>query len=40
MVSIIVPKTITKGGKSDLHNALFSRFIGVRPLVEVIKSWI
>jgi len=40
MVSINFPKIITKAGESDLHNALVGRFVGIRPPIEVIKSWI
>lgn len=38
-VSIIVPKSITEVGESDLLHALVSRFVGVRPPIELIKSW-
>lgn len=40
LVSIIIPKTIMEAGERDLQNTLVGRFVGVRPLIELIQRLI
>jgi len=40
LVSITIPKSIIDLEESNLKNALVGRFVGVRPPIELIQSWI